>query len=78
LPERSRELYAEYAAGQTREARFVKACDKLQLMIKVLVYQQWGAGGLGEFWQNDFNFPDAEFESVQQLTAELRERYRNR
>ncbi len=75
LPERSLELYAEYSAGKTREARLVKACDKLQLMIKVLVYQNWGAGGLSEFWDNEANFPSHEFESVGQLTRDLRERY---
>lgn len=78
LPKRSRELYAEYCAAETREARLVKACDKLQLMIKVLVYESWGAGGLGEFWENEQNFPESDFVSVAELTRELRERYLQR
>ncbi|MCH9651140.1 MAG: HD domain-containing protein [Deltaproteobacteria bacterium] len=78
LPDRSRKLYAEYCAAETAEARLVKACDKLQLMIKVLVYETWGAGGLGEFWENEANFPSSDFQSVRELTEELRERYRQR
>src|SRR5436309_8363869 len=37
LPARARELYAEYQEGASLEARLVKACDKLQLMLKVSV-----------------------------------------
>lgn len=78
LPEESRDLYEEYGARQTAEAKLVKACDKLQLMIKVFVYETWGAGGLKEFWHNDANFPDTEFSPVQELVKELRRRYRER
>ncbi len=77
LPQKSRDLYREYAARSSREARFVKVCDKLQLMIKVLAYQQWGAGGLDEFWHNPANFADSEFESANRLTRELKERYQS-
>ncbi|MCB1035248.1 MAG: HD domain-containing protein [Acidobacteria bacterium] len=75
LPQASRDLYDEYTARSTKEARFVKVCDKLQLMIKVLAYQRWGAGGLDEFWHNPANFVESEFESANRLTRELRERY---
>lgn len=71
LPARSRALYAEYQAGETPEARLVKACDKLQLMLKVAVYERWGAGGLAEFWDNPDNFPDGGFAPVAELFAEL-------
>jgi len=74
LPPRSRELYAEYVAGDTAEARLVKACDKLQLMLKVSVYERWGAAGLAEFWDNAENFPDGDFAPVRELFAELRRR----
>ncbi len=76
LPERARDLYAEYEAGETAEARLVKACDKLQLMLKVAAYEGWGAGGLGEFWENPDNFPDGGFEPVRELFAALVERHR--
>ena len=68
------ELHAEYQAASTPEARLVKACDKLQLMLKVAVYERWGEGSLAEFWDNPSNFPDGGFEVVRRLTAALRER----
>ena len=74
LPPRSRAPYDEYAAGETPEARLVKACDKLQLMLKVSVYEAWGARGLSEFWDNPENFPDGDFAAVRELFAELRRR----
>ena len=74
LPARARELYAEYQAGTTPEARLVKACDKLQLMLKVAVYERWGTGALAEFWENPDNFPDGGFEVVRELFEELRRR----
>lgn len=67
--------YLEYEARATREARFVVACDKLQLMVKVSVYQRQGRGGLVEFWRNPANFPDGEFAAVRELFAELRARF---
>jgi len=74
LGDRAVALYREYRGKETREARFVAACDKLQLMIKVTLYESWGAGGLGEFWDNPENFPDEEFAPVSALVASLRER----
>lgn len=74
LPERAQDLYAEYEAGETAEARLVKACDKLQLMLKVSVYEDWGAAGLREFWNNPDNFPDGGFAPVRELFGELRRR----
>jgi putative hydrolase of HD superfamily len=74
LPPESRELYAEYAAGASVEARLVKACDKLQLMVKVSVYERWGACGLEEFWNEPENFPDGGFAPVRELFDELRRR----
>jgi putative hydrolase of HD superfamily len=74
LPARAQELFAEYLAAATPEARLVKACDKLQMMIKVTVYERWGEGSLAEFWDNPDNFPDLGFAPVAEIFAELRER----
>jgi putative hydrolase of HD superfamily len=74
LPEKARELYAEYQTGETPEARLVKACDKLQLMLKVSVYEGWGAGALAKFWRNPDNFNDGGFEVVRELFEELESR----
>jgi putative hydrolase of HD superfamily len=70
----ARELYEEYRRGETREARFVTACDKLQLMIKATVYESWGTGALAEFWENPANFPDDELAPVRDLFEALRRR----
>ena len=70
---RAYELYEEYDAGETAEARFVRTCDKLQLMIKVTVYERWGHRGLTEFWSNPANFPPSGFASVERLFEELRQ-----
>ena len=58
---------AEYLAAATPEARLVKACDKLQMMIKVTVYERWGEGSLAEFWDNPDNFPDLGFAPVAEI-----------
>lgn len=63
--------YEEYERGESREARFVKACDKLQLMIKVALYQAWGHAGLAEFWDHPDNFPDREFSAVAEIFDQL-------
>ncbi len=75
LTDTERAFYTEYQQGETREARLVKACDKLQLMLKVFTYEAWGSGGgLREFWDNPDNFPNGDFEPVRILFAALLER----
>ncbi len=74
LPARALALYEEYQQGTSPEARLVKACDKLQLMLKVAVYERWGTGALAEFWDNPDNFPDGGFPAVRELFEELRAR----
>lgn len=72
LPSDALELYAEYQAGESPEARFVKACDKLQLMIKVTVYERWRTGDLSDFWENERNFDDGGWPIVAELFDRLR------
>jgi putative hydrolase of HD superfamily len=74
LPEHSRALFEDYEQGRSPEARFVKACDKLQLMLKVTMYERWGEGALAEFWDNPDNFPDGGFPAVQEVFEQLRAR----
>ena len=71
-------LARDVEARATPEARFVKACDKLHLMLKVTTYEQAGLGNLAEFWANEANYPSEEFASVAELFNELRERRLNR
>jgi 5'-deoxynucleotidase YfbR-like HD superfamily hydrolase len=65
------ELYLDYESAGSREARFVRACDRLQLLLKAAVYESWGHGGMGEFWERAEQRPPSEFESVEGLTREL-------
>ena len=71
---RATALYEEYEEGVSAESRFVRACDKLQLMIKVTVYESWGHRGLAEFWGNPANFPHSDFASIETLFRGLQER----
>lgn len=75
IGERALQLLAEYQKGTSLEARLVKASDKLQLLLKVVAYEQAGATGLSEFWQNPGNFPDLGLGIVDDLVEALRARY---
>lgn len=71
LGRRATDLHAEYAAQATPEARFVAACDKLQLVLKAAVYEGWGHGGLDDFLDRPERFLEGEFDSVRRVFAEL-------
>lgn len=69
------ELVSEYESGESLEARFVRACDKLQLMLKVATYEEWGAGGLGDFWRSPDNRDDGGFPIIRRLYDQLWEKH---
>jgi putative hydrolase of HD superfamily len=69
--------HREYEEAASPEARFVRACDRLQLMLKVACYEAWGHRSLSEFWDRPENFPDQAFASVFGLFEELRRRRGN-
>ncbi|MEM7583413.1 MAG: HD domain-containing protein [Acidobacteriota bacterium] len=71
LGDRAVERFAEYQEQATREARFVKICDKLQLLIKASVYRSWGARGMEEFQANLGTFSDGGYASVAALVGQL-------
>ncbi len=58
LPESLVSQWQEAERGATLESRIVKAADKLQMMIKVLIYERSHRGHLEEFWLNPKNFRD--------------------
>ncbi len=58
LPEAPRADWHALEAGESLEARIVKAADKLQMMIKALCYGAQGRGELMDFWSNPRNFED--------------------
>lgn len=45
----ARARFAEVAEGETREARFAKTCDRLQLGLRLLAYLRAGQRGLDDF-----------------------------
>jgi putative hydrolase of HD superfamily len=61
--------YSEYTTGETREARFVLLCDRLQLGVQLLAYRRSGQRGLGDFDQVVEDLDCSEFEAA----AEFRE-----
>jgi putative hydrolase of HD superfamily len=58
MPRDWRSAYDEVLAGKTREARLVRAADKLQMMIKIATYEDQRRGDLAAFWKNPKNFRD--------------------
>ena len=75
LGERAAALHAEYAAASTCEARFVSRCDKLQLLVKATVYEEWGHAGVAELSRDLADLDDGGFASVRRILEEL---YRRR
>ena len=65
------DLFAEFIAKKTPEARLVAGLDKAQLMLKVLCYQKENRGNLEEFWYNPANFNDYGIEVVSRLFDEI-------
>ncbi|NJL26939.1 MAG: HD domain-containing protein [Thermoanaerobaculia bacterium] len=71
LGDRGPALYAEYQRAETREARFVAACDKLQLLIKASVYERAGNRALADLLARSESLVDHGFDSIRTLVGEL-------
>lgn len=67
-------LLSDYQQGESREARLVAACDKLQLLIKAYFYYQAGNRGVAEFFAAFEHFDDGGFDRVGELARELKRR----
>lgn len=65
------ERFEEHARGATREARFVRVCDRLQLGLRLLGYRRAGQAGLEEFEAALRALDCGEFEPARALQAEL-------
>jgi len=63
--------YREYEEQATAEARFVKECDRLQLLLKTTVYERWGVRGLDEIVARSAALAGSEFASVRRRFEEL-------
>lgn len=74
LPEPYQALWTEAEAKDTLESRIVKAADKVQMMVKLRVYEKQQRGRLDEFWANPKNERTMGFAFVEQVYAEIRRR----
>lgn len=71
LGDRASDLLAEYQTAGTVEARFVVACDKLQLLLKSTTYLRWGYPAVAEIVDALTPFPDGGFESIRTLAGQI-------
>jgi len=56
LRDEMRNLFAEFQAEETPEAKFVKAVDKLDMLITAAEYEKAGTASLLDFWNNSSTF----------------------
>lgn len=73
---RASQLVSEFLRQESTEARFVSACDKIQLLVKVLSYESRGHRGLDEFWESLSSFSVPEFPYLHNLLDRIRLRRR--
>lgn len=69
----SQARYSEYAAGESREARFARACDKLHLGLRLLGYVRAGERGLGDLAQGLAALDCSEFPPCEALRQTILE-----
>lgn len=67
FPDTYTKLHDEFLAGQTNEARLLRALDKAQMMLRVIAYEREHRGRLEEFWEKPGNFNDHGIEPVSVL-----------
>ena len=67
FPEKYAEFHRDLCEGRTPEAKLVRALDKAQMMLKIIMYQKEGCGRLSEFWVNARNFEDYGCQPVSDL-----------
>lgn len=63
--------YREYAARETREARFVALCDGLQMGVRLLAYLRGGRRGLDDFRTSVAGLDCSEFPPLAAFHAQL-------
>jgi putative hydrolase of HD superfamily len=72
LSPQARERFDEYAAASTREARFARLCDRLQLAVRLYGYCLRGRRGLEDFELGLRSLDASEFAPAEELLCELR------
>lgn len=63
--------FQEYSAQATREARFVRICDRLQLGVRLVSYLRRGVRGLDEFAVTVGGLDCSEFAPAESLKREI-------
>lgn len=71
LGETALDAWNELRAAETREARFVKVCDALQLGVRLLGYVRTGRRGLGEFRSGLEELDASEFPPAEALRVAI-------
>jgi putative hydrolase of HD superfamily len=71
LPPACLERFFEYRAGATREARFVRVCDRLQLGVRLAAYHRLGVRGLEDFTAGIEALDCTEFAPAEALRREI-------
>ena len=67
----SLDAFREFQAQATRESRFVRLCDKLQLGLRLLAYRRAGQSDLEEFEAGIRELDASEFEPTESLRVEI-------
>ncbi len=67
ITEESLKLFREFEDGSSVEGRFVKAIDKLEMLVTAAEYEKAGFSGLKDFWDNKFTFKS--FEEFPELAS---------
>lgn len=65
------ECYREYRAGTTREARFARVCDRLQLGVRLMAHHRLGLRGLDDFEATIAALDCSEFAPALELKREV-------
>ncbi len=71
LPPLQRDAWREAEAAQTLEARIVAAADKIQMMIKVRLYETRRGIALDNFWANPNNFRTMDLDVAEDIYRAL-------
>lgn len=74
LSEEAAAAWRDQSEGTSREARFVKACDVLQLGVRLLALERAGHRGLDEFWDHLAAADLADFPPAASLRAAIEAR----
>ena len=72
--EKHSKLFIEFEECKTIESRFVKAIDKLEMLITAAEYEKTGYSSLTDFWENETTFRAfQEFKSIYEFAQNLRD-----